>query len=98
MKYGLSEAEVGYLYQIVVAPLKEAGASVFIFGSRARGQFQKFSDIDILVQINSDLSHLISEITERLENSNFPYKVDIVDSSALAPSYLKNVDLDKILL
>ncbi len=43
-----------------------------IFGSRARGDYQKFSDIDILIEASHDLGREISQVAEVLENSNWP--------------------------
>jgi predicted nucleotidyltransferase len=44
MKFGLTEQQYQYLQEIVVAPLKNQGATVWIFGSRARGDYQEFAD------------------------------------------------------
>ena len=45
-QFGLSEDELNTLAQLVVGPLVGAGAKVWCFGSRARGDHKKFSDID----------------------------------------------------
>jgi hypothetical protein len=98
MKFGLNDQELEFLLTHVVRPLQSHGAEVYLFGSRARGSQQKYSDIDILVVGSNDVSKLISNISERLEESNFPYKVDIVDDRLLAASYRASADRDKILL
>ena len=96
MKFGLSDKEYQLLDQIVFTPLKAAGATIFIFGSRARGSHHRYSDIDILTQSDSDLSRLISQLIDNIEASNFPYKVDIVEERHLADSYKASVRRDKI--
>lgn len=98
MKYGLSEKEFAFLNQHLIWPLKNLGAIVFIFGSRARGTYQKFSDIDILVESSTDLSRVISALSEKFESSNFPFKVDIVEDRLLADSYRTSVYANRVKL
>jgi len=69
---------------------------VFIFGSRVTGKAKKFSDYDIGIFGKKPVPwHVLSEIEEALEESDLPYKVDIVDFS-LVPSKFKKVALSKI--
>ncbi len=96
MKFGLSEPQFQYIQETVVAPLKNKGASIWIFGSRARGDHTEFSDLDFMVESKEDISTLVSNIQETLENGNFPYKVDIVQSKDFAESYRENFEKDKV--
>jgi type I restriction enzyme S subunit len=69
---------------------------VFIFGSRATGKSKKFSDFDIGIWGKKPIpSHLVALIEEALEDSDLPYKVDIVDFSLL-PTKFRKVALSKI--
>lgn len=86
--FGLTAEEYSYITLNVVEPLEELGAKAWCFGSRARGDFHPFSDLDIMIEAPSvDISHKLGEIRETLSNSNFPYKVDIVLQSEFAESY-----------
>lgn len=100
MKFGLTEKEWNILDQTLIRPLlKEQNAKVWIFGSRARGDYKKFSDIDILFSLSEGKKlpqGFLSQIKENLDNSSLPYKVDIVDIKELAQSYQSFVDADKI--
>ena len=87
MKFGLSDTELATLHEKIVTPLSQAGAKVYCYGSRARGDHRKFSDIDIMVESNSDLSQQLAKIREEFENSNFPLKVDLVEFRHFAESY-----------
>ena len=49
----------------------------------------------ILDQVVQPLS-LISQIAIKIEESEFPYKVDLVSDSELADSYRTSVNADKI--
>ncbi|MGE0631429.1 MAG: nucleotidyltransferase family protein [Parachlamydiales bacterium] len=90
MKFGLSEQEYHFIKKEVVLPLEQAGAQVWSYGSRARGDFKKFSDLDLMVESPTDLSKQIGEIQEILSNSNFPFKVDLVQWSEFAEAYKSN--------
>lgn len=69
---------------------------VFIFGSRVNGKAKKFSDYDIgIIGKKSVPSATKILIEERLEESNLPYKIDIVDFS-LVSSNFKKVALAKV--
>ena len=101
MKYGLTESELQLLDAIVIAPLKKKNAEIFLFGSRARSQHKKFSDVDLVYISCSEQAipnHMIYQITSELEESDFPYKLDLVKYEELATSYKKNIELEKIKL
>jgi predicted nucleotidyltransferase len=70
------------LKSLVFETLKEENVTVILFGSRARGDFSRVSDIDIgiLPGKNFDRKKLVL-LKERIENFNIPYTVDIVDLS-----------------
>ncbi len=64
--------------------------NVFVFGSRAAGKAGKFSDYDIgIIGKKSVSSFKKVLIEEALEESNIPYKVDIVDFSLVSPEFKK---------
>ncbi len=52
---------------------------VFLFGSRATGKQSIHSDVDLAVVAEEDISRKLSLLKELLEESNLPYKVDVVD-------------------
>jgi uncharacterized protein len=57
-----------------------ATAAVFVFGSRAAGAAKRASDLDLAIDIGGPLSHMqASNLAEAFEESDLPYKVDIVD-------------------
>jgi len=58
---------------------KNDDVKVYLFGSRARGDFRRYSDIDLAVESNEDIRDKIIELKDILEESNLIYKVDIVD-------------------
>jgi len=58
---------------------KDEKVEVYLFGSRARGDFSEFSDVDIAIYSEKDISDKLSLLSEILEESNLPFKVDLVD-------------------
>jgi uncharacterized protein len=65
---------------------------VFIFGSRAAGKSDRYSDYDIGIQGKRTLpSETKILIEEALEESELPYKVDIVDFSLVSNEFKKIV-------
>jgi predicted nucleotidyltransferase len=51
---------------------------IYLFGSRAKETNSEFSDIDIGILSKKDIKNKILLLKEILEESNLPYKVDIV--------------------
>ena len=98
MKFGLTKNQYQYIQETVVDPLKEQGVTVWIFGSRARGDQQEFSDLDFMVESEEDISANLGEIQEILEEGSFPFKVDIVQSKDFAESYRESFECDKVRL
>jgi predicted nucleotidyltransferase len=99
MTFGLNPQEFELLNRLVLLPLKNAGLSVYVFGSRAVGKHHKFSDIDLLWENTSqrELSKgFIEGIKEKIEDSKFPIKVDLVESTRLAASYRETVEKQKV--
>ena len=98
MTFGLTSKQYQYIHATVVVPLKNQGAKVWIFGSRARGDQNKFSDLDLMVESEKDISSYLGQIQEILENGNFPYKVDIIQSKDFAESYRDSFERDRLRL
>lgn len=100
MKFGLTPQQYEFVLQNVVIPLRQEGAEVYCFGSRARETHRQFSDLDLMVEGEGKaLNAKIGAIRENLVESNFPYKVDLVLFSEFAdsfkPGYLQDKKLFK---
>jgi len=95
LKFSLTKEEYNFIMKQVVTPIRELGAEVYCFGSRARGDNQEFSDLDLLIESQEDISQKISFLQEQLIESNFKYKVDLVLSKDLAESYKDNILIEK---
>jgi len=97
MKFGLTKEQHDFIDSTVVTPLKAVNARVWVFGSRARGDQQAFSDLDLLIESADDLTATLGDIEEQLIESNFPYKVDLVLEKNLAEAYRTSYLNDRVL-
>lgn len=86
------------LYDEMIKVFKNTNIDkVYLFGSRARGDFSITSDIDIAVEfLDNDKDNLIKLYT-KLEELNTLYKFDIVDMSMLDNSkFKKEIEKDRV--
>lgn len=72
-----------------------AGVRVFAFGSRATGTARRFSDLDLCLRGPMRLSNnILSAIQGELEESDLPYRVDVIDWHAISPSFRQAIGRD----
>lgn len=56
----------------------------WVFGSRATGRARPFSDLDILLTLPTTLSwDQRAQLRDAFENSDLPFKVDVVEADRL---------------
>lgn len=88
-----AEKEIKKIFQKYVDLKKH---NVFVFGSRAVGRARKFSDYDIGIMDKKPFnSEKLALIREALEESNLPYRVDVVNFSTVSEKF-KKIALKKI--
>lgn len=80
IKFGITEDQIRSIIEFTKSILiKGQTIKVWIFGSRARGTHKPYSDIDLLLQAFPQLSSKqISDLSEKLEESNLPFKFDLI--------------------
>lgn len=68
---------------------EDEDVEVVLFGSRARGDYTRVSDIDVGVLIKEDKANRKKFILlkEKVENSNIPYKMDLVNLSQTSEEF-----------
>lgn len=67
---------------------------VKIFGSRAKGNYKPYSDIDLVVYGEKITEKLLLHIASELDKLPTPYKFDIVDYKTISNENFKK-DIDK---
>ena len=61
---------------------------LFIFGSRVSGQSRKYSDYDIGIEGKEVIPFaMLAKIKIALNDSELPYKIDVVDFSAVSKKF-----------
>jgi len=79
--------------EIIFQVLGDHDVRVYLFGSSVTGRVRRSSDIDIAIDpLRALPSVLLAELRERLEESEIPYDVDIVDLSAASPEIRASVE------
>lgn len=76
------------LKSLVFETLSEENVIVLLFGSRARGDYSRVSDIDIgiLPEKSLDKKKLVL-LKEKIDDLNIPYTVDVVDLSKVTEAF-----------
>ena len=76
------------------------GTKVWIFGSRVKKTKKKYSDLDLAIDMNHQkLSiKLLSQLDHAFDESDLPYKVDIVDWNDLDNSFREMIQAVRIRL
>lgn len=92
MNHGIDAATQQKIIALIGVLLPEV--KIYLFGSRARGKYAQWSDIDLALDAGKRLNPvLVDEIKSVLENTNIPWKIDVVDlyfvSDAMKDSIMK---------
>ncbi len=72
--------------------------AIFLFGSRANGTEHQLSDIDIGILGKQALPAFLKlDIEEKLEESNIPLRVDLIDFHKVSEAFKKEALRDVVL-
>ena len=73
--------------------------AVWVYGSRANGSAQRYSDLDLAVISDTPLSAAVrSGLAEAFSESDLPWRVDILDWATASPEFRAIVARNKIVL
>jgi len=86
------EQAIEELRGLVLAALADRDATVWLFGSCARGAPRQHSDIDVAILPRDELPlGLFAELEADIEESTIPYDVDLVDLRRADPALIAEV-------
>lgn len=95
--FGLEERHLNFIKETLKKYIPNPDAKFYIFGSRAKGTYKEYSDVDIAID-SLDLTSAIKRKLElEFESSTFPYEVDIVDLNTIKERF-KNLIKDDLSL
>lgn len=95
--YGLTERSYNELLQILasIPEIEEA----LIYGSRARGDFWRASDVDLSIKGKDFTRHTLARLNDKLYESHIPLFFDThVYANIKNPKFKANVDREGIVL
>ena len=70
---------------------------VFVFGSRIKGNAEKFSDLDLAIfKEGENVPKLVAELLYEFEESDLPFKVDVVDLNETSENFRKAIEKDLV--
>ena len=74
-------------------------SSVWIFGSRVTHSAKSYSDLDLVIIGESRISQIIYyQIKDAMEESNLPFRVDVLDWHRISASFQKIIQKKHIVL
>ena len=98
MNMTVYEKALKVLENMVKDAFKDSEVQIVLFGSRARGDYGKTSDIDIGILPNGEINRKeLILLREKVENSNIPYKVDVVNLSQTSKEFIEKALKEGIL-
>lgn len=86
------------LKKLILSELKGASVKIFLFGSRARGDEAKTSDVDIgFIPGKKFNLKTIVYLKDTIEDSRIPYSIEFVNLNAVSENFRKEVLKDAII-
>jgi uncharacterized protein len=72
-------------------------AKIYLFGSRARGNYKRYSDIDIALDAGKPLAHVdVDEVKSMLNESNIRQLIDVLDFHSIDNFMQESIMKDKV--
>ncbi|MFI4957214.1 MAG: nucleotidyltransferase family protein [Gammaproteobacteria bacterium] len=73
-------------------------AKVWVFGSRARGKVKQYSDLDLAINLHGQVIsiELLAALSFDFQESDLPYKVDIIDWNSIDKSFQNAIKNDLV--
>lgn len=75
----------------------EGYTQVFIFGSRVKQTNRRFSDLDVCIK-DAISDYEFELLKEKLENSDLPFKVDLIEYKRVDDDFKSIIDNEGVLL
>ena len=80
-------------YQILQKILSKYPYQFYAYGSRAKGNARKFSDLDLCYRDNIP-NEVVYQIKEELEESDLPFIVELVNWKQMRPQFQELIRRD----
>lgn len=81
----------------VISEYLPQGGKVWAFGSRATGRARRYSDLDLAVDAGRPLTlDEAAMLREAFEESDLPYRVDVVDWHAIGDRFRRVIAAERV--
>jgi predicted nucleotidyltransferase len=93
-------AEQYSVVKSILAQYVSANMRVWVFGSRVKLMSKPYSDLDIALEMldkSSVPQEIVNQLEYAFEESDLPWKVDIVDLNSISAVFRDIINKDKIL-
>ena len=85
--------------QQILCDALPANAQAWVFGSRATWKTKRSSDLDLAIDAGRPLTRRESgDLAEAFDESDLPYKVDLVDMHTVSPTFKAIIERDMVRL
>lgn len=97
MVKGISTEDLKFIKDSIWSVLPNA--KIFAFGSRVRGGFKKYSDLDLGIESNDPISFSEkSKLDEIFEECDLVYSIDLVDMNSIKADFKDHIKKTGILI
>ena len=97
--YGLDDKYIDFIISVLKKNIDEQDAKFYIFGSRTKGTYKEYSDIDIAIELADRKLpvDILGKILLEFSDSTLPYEVDVVDLNSIDKDF-KDMIQDSLVL
>lgn len=92
-KFGLEEQHYLWIKKVIAAFFPQS--EVFVFGSRSRGDYKRYSDLDLAIKLAqaSSLKNWL-EVQEQFSESRIPIKIDLVNLDQIDRNFRQSIEAE----
>ncbi len=84
-------------FDIIKEILKQYPYEFFFYGSRVKGDYQKGSDLDILIKSDTSISFkILEELDLKFNKSLIPYRVNFCDYNSISADFYNHIKKDLV--
>lgn len=95
----IKSREMTQIQKILREFLDSKTVRVYVFGSRAGNRARPESDLDILLRGTSEIPYsTLTQLKEAFEESDIPYKIDVLDYFSVSDRFRKKIESQKKIL
>ena len=82
-------------YSLIKSILNKFSVQAWAFGSRAKGHAKSLSDLDLVIKEKIE-SRRLAQLKAAFEDSQIPYKIDIILWDEIDPQFLLSIEKDLV--